>query len=57
LIAKRQKPPDGSTAAKAIDYSCKRWVVLTRLIVNGDLTADNDRIENLILPIAIGRKN
>jgi transposase len=30
---------------------------LTRFIDNGDLAADNNRIENLIRPIALGRKN
>jgi len=57
LIANRQKVPDGSATAKAIDYSLKRWVALTRFIDDGDLAADNNRIENLIRPIALGRKN
>ena len=57
LIANRQKVPDGSATAKAIDYSLKRWVALTRFIDDGELAADNNRIENLIRPIALGRKN
>lgn len=57
LIASRQKVPDGSATAKAIDYSLKRWAALTRYIDDGDLAADNNRIENLIRPIALGRKN
>ena len=57
LMANRQKLPDGSATAKAIDYSLKRWAALTRFIDNGDLAADNNRIENLIRPIALGRKN
>ena len=57
LMANRQKLPDGSATAKAIDYSLKRWAALTRFIDNGDLAADNNRIENLIRPIATGRKN
>ncbi|WP_407068045.1 IS66 family transposase [Leptothrix discophora] len=57
LIANRQKVPDGGATAKAIDYSLKRWAALTRFIDDADLAADNNRIENLIRPIALGRKN
>ena len=57
LIANRQKVPNGTATAKAIDYSLKRWVALTRFIDDGELAADNNRIENLIRPIALGRKN
>ncbi len=57
LIANRQKVPDGSATAKAIDYSLKRWAALMRYIDDGDLAADNNRIENLNRPIALGRKN
>jgi hypothetical protein len=57
LIANRQKVPDGSATARAIDYSLKRWAALTRFIDDGDLAADNNCIENLIRPIALGRKN
>jgi transposase len=57
LIANRQKVPDGTATAKAIDYSLKRWAALTRFIDDGNLAADNNRIENLIRPIALGRKN
>jgi transposase len=55
LMAQRQLVPNGSATAKAIDYSLKRWQALTRYIDDGDLPADNNRIENLIRPIAIGR--
>jgi len=48
---------DGSATAKAIDYSLKRWGALTRYIDDGDLPADNNRVENQIRPIAIGRSN
>jgi len=57
LMASRQKVLDGSATAKAIDYSLKRWGPLTRFIDDGDLAADNNRVENLIRPIALGRKN
>lgn len=53
----RQKVPDGSATAKALDYSLRRWVALTRFIANGQLPVDNNHIENQIRPIAIGRNN
>lgn len=48
---------DGTAAAKAIDYRHKRWAALTRFTDDPDLAADNNRIENLIRAIALGRKN
>ena len=49
--------PDGTATAKAIEYSLKRWVALTRFIDNGDLAVDNNRVERLLRPIARGRNN
>jgi transposase len=57
LTQQRQKVPDGSATAKAIDYSLKRWVALTRYIDSGDLPIDNNWVENQIRPIAIGRSH
>ena len=57
LTLQRQKVPDGSATAKAIDYSLNRWIALTRYLDDGDLPADNNWIENQIRPIAIGRNN
>ena len=57
LALQRQKVPDGSATAKAIDYSLNRWAALTRYIDDGDLPADNNWVENQIRPIAIGRNN
>lgn len=57
LIAQRQKVPDGSATAKAIDYSLNRWTALTRYLGDGRLPADNNWIENRIRPIALGRNN
>jgi transposase len=57
LQQQRQIVPNGSATAKAIDYSLKRWEALTRFIDDGDLPADNNRVENQIRPIAIGRSN
>lgn len=41
-----ERRPDRSATAKAIDYSFKRWVALTRYIADGELAPDNNRIEN-----------
>ena len=57
LAGQRQRVPDGSATARAIDYSLKRWQALTRYIDDGDLPADNNWVENQIRPIAIGRSN
>ena len=57
LTLQRQKVPDGSATAKAIDYSLNRWAALTRYLDDGDLPADNNWVENQIRPIALGRNN
>jgi len=33
MIAQRQLVPEGSAIAKALDYSLKRWIALTRLLM------------------------
>jgi len=57
IALQRQKVPDGSATAKALDYSLRRWVALTRFVDDGQLPVDNNWIENQIRPIAIGRNN
>lgn len=57
MRAQRERVPDGSATAKALDYSLKRWVALTRYLDDGQLPIDNNWIENQIRPIAIGRSN
>jgi transposase len=57
MILNRQKVPDGSATAKALDYSLRRWSALTRFVGDGQLPVDNNHIENQIRPIAIGRSN
>ncbi len=57
LLLQRQKVPDGSASAKAIDYSLRRWTTLTRFVGDRQLPVDNNWIENQIRPIAIGRAN
>jgi transposase len=57
LTAQRQKVPNGSATAKAIDYSLKRWAALTHYLDHGQVPIDNNWVENRIRPIALGRNN
>jgi hypothetical protein len=42
MLLTRQKITDGSATAKALDYSLKRWVALTRFVDDGRLPVDNN---------------
>ena len=42
---------------KAIGYLLKQWKKLDRVLLDGQLELDNNRIENKIRPLALGRKN
>lgn len=57
MVQTRQKVPEGSAIARALDYSLRRWEALTRFAFDGRLPIDNNHIENQIRPIAIGRNN
>ena len=57
MALQRQKLPDSSATARALDYSLRRWTALTRFVDDGQLPVDNNWIENQIRPIAIGRSN
>ena len=57
MLLQRQKVPEGTASAKALDYSLRRWEALTRFVGDGQLPVDNNWIENQIRPIAIGRNN
>lgn len=46
-----------SSIAKAINYVLKRWEKLTKYVTDGELEIDTNRIENVIRPLALGRKN
>ena len=52
--ALRELVAEGSTTSKALDYSLKRWVALTRYLEDGAVPIDNNQIENLIRPWALG---
>lgn len=46
-----------SPIGKALEYSMKRWKELSLFTTDGGLEIDNNRIENQIRPVALGRKN
>ena len=52
LRLNRQKVTDGSTTAKTLDYSLRRWQALPRFLDDGQLRVDNNHIENQIRPIS-----
>ena len=57
MMAQRALVPEGSATAKALGYSLKRWVVLTRYLDDGAVPIDNNAVENTIRPWALGRSN
>ena len=57
MLAQRDLVPNGSATAKALDYSLKRWVALTRYLEDGTVPIDNNQVENQIRPWALGRSN
>ena len=40
-----------------MDYSLRRWAALSLYATDGRLPIDNNPVENVIRPIAIGKKN
>ncbi|WP_432785741.1 IS66 family transposase ISBcen19 [Oligella sp. MSHR50489EDL] len=57
LRAQQAIVPPNSAIAKAIGYSLNNWPALTRLLDDAMVPMDNNAVENLIRPLAIGRKN
>jgi hypothetical protein len=49
-------PPKGGLA-QAIRYSLSNWAALTRYVDDGRLEIDNNRAENTLRGVALGRKN
>ena len=46
-----------SPIGKAVMYALNNWEALNRFVEDGELTIDNNRAENALRKIAIGRKN
>ncbi|RCW72419.1 IS66 family transposase [Pseudorhodoferax soli] len=57
LLQQRALVPSGSATARAIQYSLGCWNALTRYLEDGRLPPDNNRVENQIRPVALGRAN
>ena len=53
----RLQTANGGGSARALDYTLKRWKSLSRYAHTGHLPIDNNPVENVIRPIAIGKKN
>ena len=57
LLETRVTVANGGGTAKAMDYSLRRWTALSMYATDGRLPIDNNPVENVIRPIAIGKKN
>lgn len=57
LRQERARVPDGGGIAAAIDDSLRRWGALGRFLQDGDVAIDNNHIENLMRPWAMGTKD
>jgi hypothetical protein len=55
MVLQRARVNEGSSVAKALDYSLRRWTALTRYLDDPQLPVDNNWCENQIRPIAVGR--
>lgn len=56
LLQQTQTAPN-SGLRKALDYTLKRWPALLCYLDDGRVPIDNNRCENGIRPVAVGRKN
>lgn len=57
LQSEYDKVTPASTMGKAIQYALNRWKNLGLYLTDGKIEIDNNLVENIIRPIAIGRKN
>lgn len=57
LMRTRIQTANGGGSAKALDYTLKRWPSLILYAQTGHLPIDNNPVENVIRPIAIGKKS
>jgi len=49
----RGRVPEGSATAKALNYSLNHWTALTHHLLDGEVSVDNNHLENLIRPWAM----
>lgn len=57
LLTTHSSVAAGSGTAKAIEHALKRWPALQRYASSGTLPIHNNPVENVMRPIAIGKKN
>jgi len=57
LRGQRARVSKNSETGKAIDYSLKRWVALTRFLDDGRLCMTNNADERELRSVAVGRRN
>jgi len=57
LQTQYDKVTPASAIGKAVKYALNRWKNMTLLFANGHIEIDNNLVENIIRPAAIGRKN
>lgn len=57
LHTEYNKVTPASAIGKAIQYALNRWKNLGLFFANGNIEIDNNLVENIIRPAAIGRKN
>lgn len=57
LLANHSKAPPQSYLGKALAYALSEWPAMKHYLTNGLFQISNNWIENVIRPLAIGRKN
>ena len=57
LLGQRAQLVKADVTAKAIDYTLRRWDALLVHVDDARVPVDNNAVENVIRPIALGRKN
>jgi transposase len=50
LCLERSRVPDGSSKARALNYSLNAWPALTQNLLDGDVNVDNNHCETQIRP-------
>jgi transposase len=57
LLVQRTQLVKADVTARAMDYTLKRWDALLVHVDDARVPVDNNAVENVIRPIALGRKN
>ena len=57
VCGQRARVSKNSETGKAVDYSLKRWVALTRFLDDGRLCMTNNAAERELRAVAVGRRN